>query len=180
MANITKLEDKDSKNIEKVVIFTIDAELYGLPVTDILEIVEETPVTKIPNSPDFIEGLINLRGKIVTLVDIEKRFNLERINSRPRNRKFIIVESADSPFGIAVDKIIEIKSIPMGALQTPPEVVKSKLGAEFIRGIYIDTPEIKNEAGDTLMTIGKYNENEKTILVLNFRDILKFKEVTKK
>ncbi|MGB9662304.1 MAG: chemotaxis protein CheW [Moorellaceae bacterium] len=60
----------------KLVVFELAGELYGLDIFDVREIIKDTPVTRIPRTPAFVEGVVNLRGKLIPVIDLKKRFGL--------------------------------------------------------------------------------------------------------
>ena len=95
----------------QLVVFRIGNEEYGIDITKVREIIKLTEITRIPNSPPFIEGVINLRGNITTVMDLRKRLGAEPENTE--QTRIMIVELSDSTtVGMIVDAVTEVLRIP--------------------------------------------------------------------
>ncbi|MFH1089104.1 MAG: chemotaxis protein CheW [Candidatus Uhrbacteria bacterium] len=127
---------KKVEDTVQLVIFTLDNEEYGVPINDLQEIIKVTEVTPIPGAPEFIRGILNLRGKIVVVVDLEKRFHLTRTTDRPSGH-IIITEVAESTFGVIVDQVAEVLRVPVSQIQPTPAVVSSKIQADYLNGVVV-------------------------------------------
>lgn len=93
------------------VVFSLDNEEYGLEISSIQEIIRiPQHINKIPNMPSYIEGIINLRGKVIPIIDLRKRFGLERIERSIENR-LLILNLENTLLGIIVDDISEVLKI---------------------------------------------------------------------
>lgn len=117
----------------QVVVFILDKNYYGVHILQVQEIIKMTEVTKLPNTPDFIEGIVNLRGKIVPIMDLRKRFGLQEAATN-ENSKILILKLDEVQFGIIVDEISEVEKVPVSLIENPPKVVSGVRG-EFISGI---------------------------------------------
>lgn len=117
----------------QVVVFILDKNYYGVHILQVQEIIKMTEVTKLPNTPDFIEGIVNLRGKIVPIMDLRKRFGLQEAATN-ENSKILILKLEEVQFGIIVDEISEVEKVPVSLIENPPKVVSGVRG-EFISGI---------------------------------------------
>ena len=127
------MEQKQTAQEElQLVIFALAQEEYGLPITKVQEINRLVPVTKLPQAPSFMEGIINLRGKIIPVVDLRKRFGLEAAKRTDDNR-IIIVEVNGETVGITVDAVTEVAQLPVGNIEPPPP--DFILDAQYVDGV---------------------------------------------
>jgi purine-binding chemotaxis protein CheW len=105
-----------------IVGFRVGGETFGVPITCVHEIVRVPEITSVPDSPNFVEGVINLRGKIVSVVDLRKRFGETQIASHKKNR-VIVVDSEGKLVGLIVDAASEVLKIPHSDVEPPPKVL---------------------------------------------------------
>jgi purine-binding chemotaxis protein CheW len=104
-----------------IVGFKVGRETYGVPITSLHEIVRVPDITAVPDAPDYLEGVINLRGKIVSVMDLRKRFGDHQATIRKQNR-ILVVEHAGRLAGLIVDSASEVLKIPADAVEPPPAV----------------------------------------------------------
>jgi purine-binding chemotaxis protein CheW len=104
-----------------IVGFQVGRETYGVPITSLHEIVRVPEITAVPDAPDYLEGVINLRGKIVSVMDLRKRFGDKQAAVRKHNR-ILVVEHAGRLAGLIVDSASEVLKIPADAVEPPPAV----------------------------------------------------------
>jgi purine-binding chemotaxis protein CheW len=104
-----------------IVGFKVGRETYGVPITSLHEIVRVPDITAVPDAPDYLEGVINLRGKIVSVMDLRKRFGEKEATLRRQNR-ILVVEHAGRLAGLIVDSASEVLKIPADAVEAPPAV----------------------------------------------------------
>jgi purine-binding chemotaxis protein CheW len=104
-----------------IVGFRIGRESFGVPISLVHEIVRIPDITAVPESPDFVEGVINLRGKIVPVVDLRKRFGENEIKSSKKNR-ILVAEVETKMVGLIVDAASEVMKIPAGEVEQPPNI----------------------------------------------------------
>jgi purine-binding chemotaxis protein CheW len=104
-----------------IVGFKVGRETYGVPITSLHEIVRVPEITAVPDAPDYLEGVINLRGKIVSVMDLRKRFGEKQTTLRRQNR-ILVVEHAGRLAGLIVDSASEVLKIPADAVEAPPAV----------------------------------------------------------
>ena len=102
-----------------IVGFKVGRETYGVPITSLHEIVRVPEITAVPDAPDYLEGVINLRGKIVSVMDLRKRFGDQEATLRKQNR-ILVVEHAGRLAGLIVDSASEVLKIPAEAVELPP------------------------------------------------------------
>src|SRR5271156_2592486 len=104
-----------------IVGFQIGRETYGVPITSLHEIVRVPEITAVPDAPDYLEGVINLRGKIVSVMDLRKRFGQKQTDLKRRNR-ILVVEHSGRLAGLIVDSASEVVKIPADDVEAPPAV----------------------------------------------------------
>ena len=127
------MEQKQTAQEElQLVIFALAQEEYGLPITKVQEINRLVPVTKLPQAPAFMEGVINLRGKIIPVVDLRTRFGLKDMERTDDNR-IIIVEVNGETVGITVDAVTEVVRLPVSNIEPPPP--SFILDAQYVKGV---------------------------------------------
>ena len=107
----------------QVVGFRIGNETYGVRIASVREIVRVPEITTVPNAPDMIEGVINLRGKIVSVMDLRKRFGAKEVNADRRNR-ILVVEYKRRLSGLIVDSASEVLKIASTDIEPPPAVLE--------------------------------------------------------
>jgi len=101
--------------------FSIGRETFGVPIELVHQIVCVPEITAVPESPECVEGVINLRGKIVSIVDLRKRFGEKEIQSNRKNR-VLVVEVEGKMVGLIVDSASEVLKIPLTEIEHPPNV----------------------------------------------------------
>ncbi len=104
-----------------VVGFRIGRETFAVPIELVHEIVRVPDITAVPDAPDFVEGVINLRGKIISIVDLRKRFGETAIKSSKKNR-ILVAEVGGKMVGLIVDAASEVLKIPPADVEPPPNV----------------------------------------------------------
>jgi purine-binding chemotaxis protein CheW len=116
-----------------IVGFRVGSETFGVPITCVHEIVRVPVITNVPDSPEFVEGVINLRGKIVSVVDLRKRFGEARIDPHKKNR-VIVVESEGKLVGVIVDAASEVLRIPNSDIEPPPSILQNS-ESSYVTGV---------------------------------------------
>ena len=117
----------------QLVSFTIGQEEFGLGIQSIQEINRMVDITRVPNSPEFVSGVINLRGKVIPIIDLRKRFGFSPKES-DRNTRIIVVELGDTVVGFVVDSVSEVLRIPKNITEPPPPIVAG-IGSEYITAV---------------------------------------------
>ncbi|MDI9567452.1 MAG: chemotaxis protein CheW [Bacillota bacterium] len=120
-------------NSRQVVIFRLGEEEYGIPILSVQEIIRPQTPTKLPNSPDFIKGIINLRGKVIPIVDLAQRFGITA-SSDTHQQRFIVVEIQGNTVGVIVDSVSEVLAVSQEQIKPPVENFAS-FDARYISGI---------------------------------------------
>lgn len=120
------------KNIQ-IIVFRIGKEWYGVPIAAVQEIVRVPEVTSVPDAPYFFEGVINLRGKILPVVDLRKRLQLQSAE-RTKSSRVLVAENGGRVIGLLVDAVSEVRKLPAEAVEPPPEMIAA-VGIEYITGV---------------------------------------------
>lgn len=123
----------ESEEILQLVSFNIDNEEFGIDILKVEEIIRVISITKIPNAPDFIEGVINLRGKVIPVIDLRTRLNKVR-KGHDNNTRVIVVEVSGITVGFIVDSVREVLRIPKNITEPPPSIVAG-VNSEYITAI---------------------------------------------
>ena len=118
---------------QQLVKFQIGDQAFGIGITDIFQIIKPQEIFKVPNTPPFIEGLLNLRGKVLTVFNLRKRFNMPD-KENDENTKILIVNSNDMLLGFIVDNVKEIVRVPEEDISPVPETLKS-FDRRFLSGV---------------------------------------------
>ncbi len=134
---ITRNEDRGSEKetLMQLVGFMIGKELFGVDILMVQEIIRETPITSIPDSPDFIEGVINLRGNIIPIIDLRKRLNLMSGQESNDDIWIIILNVQGRVTGFIVDLVTQVMKVPVDSIKPPPELVVAGLKSQYISGV---------------------------------------------
>ena len=117
----------------KYLTFKIGAEEYGLEILKVQEIIKMMDITKVPRVPEFVRGVINLRGKVIPIVDLRKRFGLSS-REHDKHTRIIVIEINNMIVGFVVDSVSEVLRIPASTVEPPPPVVAG-LESEYISGV---------------------------------------------
>lgn len=124
---------KSSEDIQ-VVVFKLGSDDYCVPVSQAREIQLYSMPTRIPNTPDFVEGVINLRGQIIPILDLKKRFGSGSTDINALT-KIIIIDMDGELLGILVDSVSEVLKTPQSRFEAPPSAVRTSINNNYISGI---------------------------------------------
>ncbi len=126
---------------DKYLTFLLAREDYGLEIRYVTEIIGIQKITKVPDMPTFIKGVINLRGKVIPVMDMRARFNLP-VREYDDRTCVIVVNIQEQALGLVVDRVNEVVDIPAGQVEPPPATSKGSAG-RYIRGIGKVGEEVK-------------------------------------
>jgi len=121
----------------QLVTFQISEELYGIDIMDVKEIVRVQEIRQIPNAPLYVEGLFNLRGEIIPIISLHKRFHLKKAQLAEDDELlsgFIIIDIDGMKLGVIIDKVERVVSISPDDIQPAPQML-SGIGAQYIQGV---------------------------------------------
>lgn len=149
-----------TSQLMQLVGFVIGEDRFALDILMVQEIIKTTTITNLPNSPEFIEGVINLRGNIIPVIDLSKRLNLPSAGDQEQaNTRIIIAKVEDRVTGFMVDSVTKVLKIQSNDIEPPPDIVTAGLEGQYILGVC----EI----------------DEKLIIILDFSRILEAGEIKK-
>ena len=134
MATATNRQRSQELSEVQLVTFMLGGEEYGVPISQIQEIDRLSKITKVPKAARFVEGVTNLRGEVIPVLDTRKRFDLEVKASDDRTR-IIIVDLGGVKTGLIVDSVREVLSLAKKDIAPPPEAIDSGIDQQFISGI---------------------------------------------
>lgn len=124
---------QDEKTVIQLIVFRAGGEEFGVKIDEVREIIKMGMITPIPESPDFIKGIINVRGEIVTAIDIKSRFSLSAKKDN-ESKHIIVTKIDDNLFGIIVDEVIEVLRILKKDIKlTPSYLIRTH--EKYVRGI---------------------------------------------
>lgn len=146
----------------QLVTFQLGEELYGVNIMDVKEIVRVQEPRAIPNAPFYVEGIFNLRGEIIPIINLHKRFHIKRAVISEEDELlsgFIIIDIDGMKLGIIIDRVSRVVTVEKEEIQPPPQML-SGIGAEYIQGV------VRQDEGGYL-------------IILNIRDLFNPKELQK-
>jgi purine-binding chemotaxis protein CheW len=117
----------------QMVIFNLANEHYGLEIAAVESIIKLQAITRLPRAPQFVEGVINLRGKVLPIIDLRKRFGLEA-EAATNDSRIVVVHMNAIEVGMIVDGVSEVVSISSDVIE-PPSPIVATVDSAFIRGI---------------------------------------------
>lgn len=123
----------ESNELLQLVSFKISNEEFGVDILCVQEINRMLQITKMPNTPEFIEGVINLRGRVIPVLDLRVKLGMQRIE-HDKNTRIIVVELKGKTIGFIVDEVSEVLRIPKSITEAPPEMVGG-IDSDFITSI---------------------------------------------
>jgi len=122
----------DAQRLLQLIVFRVGDKEFGVHIESIQEIIKVGAITPIPDSPDFIKGLINVRGDIVAVIDVKERFSLGE--SDDEQRHIIIAKQNDNIFGLMVDEVMEILRVQGTDIKPPPHLM-NKIHRDYVYGV---------------------------------------------
>jgi len=117
----------------QIVVFELADERYGLDIAKVYEIIRHQPITAVPQAPSFVEGVINLRGRIIPVVDLRQRFGFAGSELTKASR-IVVCEAAGTTVGLVVDGVSEVLMVPGESVEPTPGVAAGA-DAGYLRGI---------------------------------------------
>lgn len=141
-----------SSDTEQVVVFRLAGEEYAAPILDVQEIITTGDITPFPNMPEYIAGIINVRGTVATIINLANRFSLNREESQNIDKYIILTYTGKALFGIMVDEVTSVMKIPKDNIKAAAGITESKICAEYVRGVAVI--------------------DERVILILDFHKVL--------
>ncbi|MGB9833145.1 MAG: chemotaxis protein CheW [Caldisericum exile] len=147
----------ESDKEEQLVSFMVAGIECAFPIEDVREIIRLTDIVSVPKAPDFVEGVINLRGVIIPVIDLRKKFGLEG-SRRGEHNRIVIVEISGKRIGLIVDSVKEVLKVKRSQIEITPEILMHEIEQRFIRGIV------------------KFDRSNRMIILLSAEEVLSGKE----
>lgn len=148
-----KTEEKvDASDVEQVVVFKLAGEEYASPILEVQEIITTGDITPFPNVPEYISGIINVRGTVATIINLSKRFNLKRSVTEGIDGYIILTNKGKALFGIMVDEVTSVMKIPKNSMKAATSVKEGVVKSDYIREVAV--------------------VNDRVILIIDFQKIL--------
>lgn len=128
-----EITQKKDDELLQLVTFSIGEEEFGVDILKVQEIIRTMEITKVPRAPEFVEGVINLRGKVIPIIDLRRRFGLVP-KSHDSHTRIIVIEINSMIVGFVVDSVSEVLRIPVSTVEPPPPVVAG-MDSDYISGV---------------------------------------------
>lgn len=128
----------EPEGMVQMISFTIGVEQFGVGILNIKEINMMSDITKIPNAPDFVEGVINLRGSIIPILDLRKRLRLEIASGDEgikAGSRILVVEIEGNTTGFIVDSVSKVLTVPAAKVFPPPDILVAGVESQYISGV---------------------------------------------
>jgi purine-binding chemotaxis protein CheW len=135
------VEKNDKKGKFQVTTFIVNKKLFGVPIQDVLEINKNVDLTVVPLAPDYISGILNLRGQIVTAIDLRKRLQMHASeDSEKKELHNVIIGNRHDSISLLVDEIGDVLEISSDIVEPPPDTIKG-IDARYVKNVC----KLKNE-----------------------------------
>ena len=125
---------EEEVELDRYLVFTIKSHEFGFRAVQVQEITSVLGITEVPNSPPYIEGIMNLRGQLASVVNFRKKYGFEP-KGYDDDTRIIMVEQAGFPIGVVVDSVEEVIRIPDERVQKMPESTSTSVSEESIVGV---------------------------------------------
>ncbi len=145
----------------QIVTFFLANEEFGVDILLVKEIIRPAPITEVPNTLSYVEGVINLRGKVVPVVDLRKRLDLE-ISEEDKATRIMIIELEDKTTGFILDSVSKVMTVPRDSVQAAPDMITAGVESEYILGV---------------SRITEGDKEDRLIILLDFLKILTVEEL---
>jgi purine-binding chemotaxis protein CheW len=127
-------ERKAVEATEHLATFFLSGEEYGVDVRLVQEIIRVSEITQVPRAPGFIKGVINLRGRIIPVVDLKRKLGLGEVSAEARTSRIVVVKVKDRLVGLLVDGASQVLKVPVASIEAAPEEVV-EIDANYLRGV---------------------------------------------
>ena len=153
-------EKKEKKEMDgeerQIVVFNLGKEEFGVNINEVREIIRMEQITKIPNTSEYIEGVINLRGGIIVVIDLAMKLGLPN-KETDNNTRIIVIEVDKNTVGMVVDSATEVLRLSADQIEPAPTVITQKIDSDYIEGVGI--------------------LDERLLILLDLAKVLKSKEI---
>jgi purine-binding chemotaxis protein CheW len=159
-----RAEDAEKDHLMQLVGFVNGKELFGVDILMVQEIIRGAPITAVPNAPAFVEGVTNLRGNIIPVIDLRKRLNLVTASPSTGKNWILILDIGGRITGFIVDAVTEVLKVDRDAIEPPPDIVVAGLESQYLQGVC--------DIGDRLLILLDFNR------ILLVEEIRRLKETS--
>jgi purine-binding chemotaxis protein CheW len=118
----------------QLVVFKIGEEEFGVEINQVREIVKLVSITRMPKAPAFIEGVVNLRGQIITVIDLSRRLDLPS-KGRSESTRIMVVEIGENTVGMIVDSVSEVLRLSSDDIEDTPSLIDTEVHEKYLRGV---------------------------------------------
>ncbi len=118
---------------KQLVVFTLASETYGVDIGAVREIIQMQKITKVPRTADFVEGVINLRGRVIPVVDLRKRFGFPTVE-RNKDTRIVVVDIGGQDIGVVVDAVTEVLRVTTDSI-APPASIITTAESDYLLGV---------------------------------------------
>ena len=118
---------------KQLVVFDLADEAYGVDISSVREIIRMQEITRVPRAPDYVEGVINLRGRVIPVVDLRKRFGFT-VTEWTKDTRIVVIDIGKQDIGVVVDAVNEVLRLSAGAVEPPSSVITTS-ESEYLVGI---------------------------------------------
>jgi len=153
LSNFDDKSEDNSASVKQYVVFVIEDQDFGVDITQAKEIINQTELTSIPNAPDFVEGVTNLRGEIVPIINLDRRLGINDLEREKEDTKIIIVEFENTLVGMEVEDVEGIIRLSTENIGEAPKITQG-VNKEYISGV------------------GKLEDENKLLILLDLNKIL--------
>ncbi len=117
----------------QLVVFDLASEHYGVDISDVREIIRMQNITRVPGVTSYVEGIINLRGKVLPVLDLRKRLGL-KVADQTEESRIVVIDITDGEAGVIVDAVTEVLRVPNSSIE-PPSSMVTQGNSDYLRGI---------------------------------------------
>ena len=129
-AKTTKIDER------QLVIFKLGSEEFGVDISEVKEIIKMEDITTIPNVEDHIKGVINLRGKIIVVMSLARKLNLN-VKQNDKDTRIIIIEIGDNVVGMIVESVQEVLRVTSEKIRAAPEMITKEINSDYLEGVCV-------------------------------------------
>lgn len=155
--------------VTQLVNFRLGSEEFGVDITSVREITRVANITRIPESSSFIHGVMNLRGQVIAVIDLAKRFGIPSREKPSQSARIVVAEIGKHTIGILVDEVSEVAKLSEEDIEPAPEVIQGKGKRDYIKGV--------GKLGERLIVI---LDLEKVLAAREVEEVAKMGEPTEK
>lgn len=130
-----KNKEEALRKMIQIVIFRLQTEEFGVNINCVREIVRLVEITHLPEAPGFLEGVINIRGQVIAVINLAKQFGFPPLAEYPKTARIIVTEVGDKLIGMIVDEVPQVLNIAEDDIEESPELFKTTIKTDYISGI---------------------------------------------